>query len=189
MPDQTEAPTFDCNWVPVGNGRLTLWHRPGARAVPALRAFGCDCVVTLLSAREGAAVVGELVEQVGIEWVWLPLENGQPPRGTASEAVLAALPVLAERLDGGRSILIHCSAGIHRTGMVAFALMRWHSYTEEQGLAAIGRMRAHTGAGVQRKQVDWGNLRVVPGLSSPSARAGQDAEPDAAADGRLGGGS
>lgn len=182
MPDQTEPMVFDCNWVSVGNGRLTLWHRPGAKAVPELRAFGCDCVVTLLSAREGAPVVGELVEQAGIEWVWLPLENGQPPRGAVSEAVLAALPAIAARLDGGHSILIHCSAGIHRTGMVAFALLRWHGYSEEEALAAIGEMRAHTGAGVQRKQIDWGNLTVVPSRSRPAGRDGQDADPDAAPD-------
>src|SRR5262249_28223717 len=183
MKDQPEAPNFDCNWVNLGKGRLTLWHRPGARSVMGLKAFGCDCVVTLLSAREGAAAVGKLVEQAAIEWVWLPLENGQPPHGPAAEAILAALPALAQRLESGRSLLIHCSAGIHRTGMVAFALLRWHGYSEEEALAAIGKMRVHTGAGVQRKQIAWGNLMVVPGLPPRGGAAGQQPEQSAPADG------
>ncbi len=157
MTDQTDGASFGCNWISLGNGRLTLWHRPGARAVSQLKAFGCDCILTLLSHREGAPAVGKLAELAGLEWVWLPLENGQPPRGSAAESILLALPALAERLNAGRSILVHCSAGIHRTGMVAYALLRWYGHDEDRALAIIGEMRAHTGSGIQRKQIDWGN--------------------------------
>jgi protein-tyrosine phosphatase len=140
-------------------------------------------VVTLLSSREGAPVVGELVEQAAIEWVWLPLENGSPPQGPASEAILAALPALARRLDDGRSILIHCSAGIHRTGMVAFALLRWHGYGEDEALAAIGEMRPHTGAGIQRKHVEWGNAAVRPGFPYVASSGVREGESGAALEG------
>lgn len=163
MSEQAGDSVSGCKWVPLGNGRLTLWHRPGARAVSKLKDFGCDCVLTLLSLREGAPAVGQSVERAGIEWVWLPLENGQPPRGNAAESILLALPALAERLNAGRSILIHCSAGIHRTGMVAYALLRWYGHDEDRALAIIGEMRAHTGEGIQRKQIDWGNKTVPLG--------------------------
>jgi len=161
MSDHQTTPAFECNWVTLGQGRLTLWHRPGARAVAELRAFGCDCVVTLLSSREGASTVGKHVEQAGIEWFWLPLENGQPPQGAASEAVLSAIPVLWQRLDAGRSILIHCSAGIHRTGMIAYALLRWRGHDEDEALVVIEKMRLHTRTGIQRKHLDWANEMVV----------------------------
>jgi hypothetical protein len=164
MSEQTPSTTIDCNWVTLGNGRLTLWHRLGGRSVSKLKAFGCDCVVTLLSSREGAEAIGNSVANAGIEWVWLPLENGQAPRGAASDALVLALPAIADRLEVGRSILIHCSAGIHRTGMVAYALLRWYGWDEERALAAIGEMRAHTRAGIRRKQIDWGNDAVRPGF-------------------------
>ena len=160
---------MDCDWVSVGNGRLTLWHRLGRGAASKLKAFGCDCVVTLLSAREGAPTIGTSVANAGMEWVWLPLENGRPPEGSVAESVLSVLPTLAERLGAGRSVLIHCSAGIHRTGMVAYALLRWFGHDEEPALALIGQMRAHTREGLQRKQIDWGNVTVRLGCGAGTA--------------------
>ena len=166
MADRTRAKTFDCNWIPLGNGRLTLWHRPGAKALQKLRTFGCDCVLTLLSFKEGAPAIGKMVEKAGIEWLWLPLENGQPPEGAAARSVLSTLPVIADRLESGRSILVHCSAGIHRTGMVAYALLRYYGRNEEQALADIGEMRAHTRENLQRKQIEWGTDAVCLGQVS-----------------------
>ena len=163
MPAETNAPVCTCQWVAIGRGRLTLWHRPGARAVAALKSFGCDCVLTLLSAREHAADIGQWVEEAGIEWLWLPLENGQPPQGAAAASILAALPRLSQMLEDGRSIFIHCAAGIHRTGMVAYALLRWRGFDEDAALALITQMRAHTGAGLQKKQINWGNRAIPPG--------------------------
>ena len=160
MTEETKAFVFTCQWVGIGRGRLTLWHRPGARAVAALKSFGCDCVLTLLAAREHAADIGQWVGEAGIEWLWLPLENGKPPQGEAAASILAALPRLSQMLDDGRSLFIHCAAGIHRTGMVAYALLRWRGYDEDAALALITQMRAHTGAGLQRKQINWGNMAV-----------------------------
>lgn len=157
--------TFNCNWVALGNGRLTLWHRPGAKHRNKLKEFGCDYVITLLSSREGAATIGNSVEKAEIKWIWLPLENGKPPQGLAAESILSALPVIATFLEASCSILIHCSAGIHRTGMVAYALLRWHGYNEEQALTFIGKMRMQTRDGLQRKQIDWGNAAVRPNFN------------------------
>ena len=128
----------------------------------ALPSFGCDCVLTLLSAREHADLIGQWVAEAGIEWFWLPLENGKPPQGAAAASILAVLPKLSQMLDDGRSILIHCAAGIHRTGMVAYALLRWRGYEEDAALALITQMRAHTGAGLQKKQINWGNEAIAP---------------------------
>ncbi len=36
MTAETNASVFTCQWVAIGRGRLTLWHRLGARAVAAL---------------------------------------------------------------------------------------------------------------------------------------------------------
>lgn len=74
--------------------------------------------------------------------------------------LLAALPFLAQRLAATEAILIHCSAGIHRTGMLAYALLRWHKYSEAHALELIELMRPHTRIGLQTRQIAWGN-RVI----------------------------
>lgn len=145
------------NWVAVGSGRIVLTHRPKLRDIPRLPQWGCDRVVTLLSHREGAPKIGQAVQAAGLAWTWLPLANGKPPIGEDDACLRAALPELAGVLDKGSSLLIHCSAGIHRTGMVAYALLRWRGATEVEALDLVGRMRSVTREGLQDHHLAWGN--------------------------------
>ncbi len=149
------------NWVSVGAGRMTLSHNiMGKKTFPFLKESGCDYVVTLLSASEGGERVGEMVKGIGLRWHWLPLANGKSPRDGARKMLIEAFPILSQELDRGASMVIHCAAGIHRTGMIAYTLLRWRGYTESQSLDLIGQMRLFTREGVGQKRIDWGN-RVI----------------------------
>jgi protein-tyrosine phosphatase len=142
-------------WVPVGAGRLALWHRPGRKAIPALAATGCQVVVTLLSEREGAPAIGRDVERAGVRWIWLPLETGTPAQLGLRLPVPACLEQVSGVLDEGRSVLVHCSAGIHRTGMFAYALLRARGLDRAAALDAIAATRAHTREGLVEEQIAW----------------------------------
>jgi len=155
------AKPFTLQWVTLGNGRLTLLHYPGHHAFSQLRQQGCDRIVTLLVAEQGGLAFGEAAQQSGMLWTWLPIKNGKWPPDEVAAAILAELPRISAQLDAGESILIHCNAGIHRTGMVAYALLRLRGYPEEAALALIHQMRPHTRAGIQPRQIDWGN-RMIP---------------------------
>lgn len=86
-------------WQSVRNGRLALYHRPIHRAIGLLPAAGCTRVVTLLSEREGARVIGCLCEHAVLQWTWLPLASERPPRGEAMAAVRQVLAALSAALD------------------------------------------------------------------------------------------
>jgi protein-tyrosine phosphatase len=148
-------------WVRVGDGRMALWHRPRLNLMAALKEAGCQRVVTLLSEKEGARAIGDAAQAAGMDWTWLPLEGSRPPEGRRGVAVIDALLLLSEELDEGHSILLHCSAGMHRTGMVAFALLRLRGHTEETALDTILRMRAHTRLALTAKHIAWGNAAAT----------------------------
>jgi hypothetical protein len=137
-------------WITLANGRLTLRGRPGNKLIARLPQAGVSCVVTLLSAREG----GQLA---GMAWLWLPLDNGQYPTPQAQTMLVNGLPDLWDALERGCSVLIHCAAGIHRTGMVAYGLLRWRGHSADEALILIGQMRTHTRDGLQVKQLQWGD--------------------------------
>ena len=145
-------------WVAVGNGRLGLYHRLKRMGLTDLKAAGCDVVVTLLSAREGAENIGAHVQEAGIAWLWLPLENGRLPRGEAHERLMAAVPDLSAHLDQGQTILIHCSAGIHRTGMLAYGLLRWRGLDDAEAMRLIAQVRRFTAEGLTPVQKKWAEL-------------------------------
>lgn len=147
----------DVNFVKVGNGRIALYHRPKNGDFPLLRESGCTHIVTLLKESEHAERYGKFAEEADLEWVWLSVPNGKYPQGEVHERLIQAMPGLSQLLDAGKSLLIHCSAGIHRTGTVAYGLLRWRGVDSEKAMALIHKMRKETAEGMMEKRKQWGD--------------------------------
>lgn len=150
------------NFVRVGNGWLALNHRPAGRDFPVLKGLGCTHIVTLLKESEFAERIGEQTRKAGMEWIWLPVPNGNHPQGETHDRLFSAMPRLSGLIDEGNSLLIHCSAGIHRTGTVAYGLLRWRGMDRKEAVEVIGKIRKETAEGMLEKRMRWGdeNARV-----------------------------
>jgi len=122
-----------------------------------LAELGCHQVVTLLSHSEGAPHIGKAVQAAGIAWTWLPVAHGKPPQAEEDLRLRRGLPELSGYLDAGSSLLLHCSAGIHRTGMVAYALLRWRGIASNEALDLIAKMRQLTREGLREHHLAWGD--------------------------------
>jgi predicted protein tyrosine phosphatase len=144
-------------WITQGTGRLSLRSRPGSSFFRTAHEAGVTRLVTLLSVREGGESVGKQAQGHGLAWTWLPLENADYPTGTAHAHLRDHLAVLSGQLEAGESLVIHCAAGIHRTGMVAYGLLRYRGYASDAALALVGQMRAETLAGMVAKRQAWGD--------------------------------
>jgi len=140
------------NFIKVGSGHLALFHRPKNVDFSALQKMRCTHVVTLLKESEGAEHFGNMTKNTGMEWIWLPVPNGKYPEGEVHRLLLEAMPQLSQLLDDGKSILIHCSAGIHRTGTVAYGLLRWRGLSREQAMELIGKIRKETAEDMMEKK-------------------------------------
>lgn len=147
----------DLAWLCLGEGRLGIFHQPGHHSLKNLKTAGADVIVTLLNEAEGAARIGKMVTGLGMEWIWLPMPDGKPPVGQTQEEIEEAIPGISARLDMGKSILIHCSAGIHRTGMVTLAILRYRGISEADALALLAQMRIHTYNGLRPSHRKWAN--------------------------------
>jgi protein-tyrosine phosphatase len=144
-------------FVKVGKGQLALYHRPRDEDFSALHEQGCTHVITLLKESEGAQRYGNLTREAGMEWIWLSIPNGKYPEGEIHERLTQEMPKLSQLLDSGKSILIHCSAGIHRTGMVAYGLLRWRGLDRNRALKIIRQTRLETAKGMMEKRMRWGD--------------------------------
>lgn len=143
------------NLVPVGGGELALTHRPKKKDVPALRAVGVTHVVTLLTESEGAKEIGALVANAGMAWLWCPL-RGADVQATVHE-VGPALAGAASALSVGGVLVVHCSAGIHRTGMFGYALLRCVGLDAVEAVAKLRLLREVTADGVGDERIRWGD--------------------------------
>ncbi|MBA0050232.1 hypothetical protein E0L36_04760 [Streptomyces sp. AJS327] len=150
--------------VPVGGGALGPSRRPQVRALPGLSALGVTHLVTLLSAREGARVVGTAARRAGLEWTWVDLAHGCVPPATRDGELAGAATRVASTLWEGAGVVIHCSAGVHRTGMFAQAVLRATGLDAEGARRVVERMRPDTAEGVGAHRLAWADdLSVTMG--------------------------
>lgn len=147
------------NWVPVSGGFLAIGHKPG-RKLPfrEMELQGTTAVLTLLHGDEGAASIGQQLSHHGIEWLWFPFSASRPHQGEALEEVRALFRNLQGLLSAGGRIYIHCSAGIHRTGMIAYGLLRFLGKDRSEAGKLLRSLRKVTAEQVGEERLYWGDL-------------------------------
>ena len=122
-------PNFPLYWIyEVSDGRLAVTPAPNLETLrPTVwywKEEGVDIVVCLLEASEIPGLVKEenyLCEEMGLEFLWFPLKDGSVP--VSGDPFDGLIEKLTEAITQGKSVAIHCRAGIGRAPVVATALL------------------------------------------------------------------
>lgn len=114
----------------------TLWRggAPGADGYRALAAAGVTTVVDL-RAEHGLDIPEDLLAELGITRVAIPIRDGQTPTTAQVQQFLDAV----DASDG--TVFLHCGAGVGRTGTMAAA------YRVSRGERGLAAMRANLAVG------------------------------------------
>ena len=121
---QNRPAALPINWIPLFEGHLAIGHRPKIKWIRNMQKLGANRVLTLLSESEGAAIIGKEVRDAGLDWIWLPLTSAGPPSQTRRIEIEQTFDDLQSALNCHACVYVHCSAGIHRTGMITYAFLR-----------------------------------------------------------------
>lgn len=101
----------------------------------------------------GAVRFGTQLRERATRWQHLPVED----HGAPDAAFMARWPEVAafakRALTGGGRVLVHCHAGIGRSGMVALRLMIEAGEAPDEALARLRAVRP--GAIETEAQMDW----------------------------------
>lgn len=132
-----------------GGGLLGMTSCPGRRDgggdrdlaadLQAIHQWGATTVVSLLEQSEFDLLgVPDLAAQASrrFRWLWLPIPDGGIPDAAFEARWRSVGPELSARLAAGERVLIHCRAGLGRSGLVAARLL------VESGLAPAAAIRA-----------------------------------------------
>lgn len=145
------------DWVPINKGHLAIGHRPSAKLVSDLKLQKASHILTLLSEHEGALLIKSTTVQQQMEWLWFPMESAKPPTEEQLKVLAQVFVKMNEILNNGGNVYLHCSAGIHRTGMISYAFLRFIGNEHEEVIQLLQALRTVTGDGVGEERVAWGN--------------------------------
>lgn len=146
------------NWVKIGNGYLAIGHKPGGKiSYEGLKEEGTTAVLTLLNENEGSILIGKELKKVNIDWIWFPFSASKPLDGDDKILIFNLYHKLRDILNNGGKIYIHCSAGIHRTGMITYGLLRFLGNEKQQSLILLQTLREVTAAQVGEERLIWGD--------------------------------
>jgi len=145
-------------WVSIQSGYLKIGHKPGGkkRSFEQLVNEKTTTVFTILSEREGALNIEKNCKLLGIDWIWLPLSNGDIPNETIIPKIMEKLKMVKIKLENQEKIYVHCSAGLHRTGMITNCILRFLGYDEKNSYEIIQQLRPITAKEVGKKRLDFG---------------------------------
>ena len=142
-------PVADVYWVEANTkGRLAVSARPRSgewlqTETLSWKEQGLDTIVSLLEDEEIAELdlllEGEFCAVAGLNYLRLPIKDRSVP--TDRSCAIRLGTQLAQSLVDGRNILIHCRAGIGRTGLFAAAILVLTGVDPEGALSAVGQAR------------------------------------------------
>ena len=110
------------------------------------RRAGLDLVVSLLESEEAAQL--DLVQEAGaakskgLDFISFPI----PDRGVPAsmQAALSLLRKIANALDEGKNVAVHCRQGIGRSGSIAAGVLVTSGIGVEKAIEVVGSARGQT---------------------------------------------
>lgn len=134
--------------LPIASGGLSLCgkHAIGPDHAVAMARCGATTVVCLVEAHELADRYPEYLAWVkanaGSGVVWFPIHDLHAPTVDTTHPLLLDL---VRRLDHGEHLLMHCAAGIGRTGTLAVCLLIELGMSRDAALAHVAAHRPMAG--------------------------------------------
>lgn len=100
----------------------------------------------VLSVNDGELVHPEDLHGSGIDYRCIPLSDAAPPRPGDVQICVEALPralrFVLSSIESGRTVLVHCSSGKDRTGMLlTYYLCVTENLTATQAIDEVRRVR------------------------------------------------
>lgn len=139
------------------------WDRDLATDLEAIKAWGAECVVTLMEDFEfpmlGIPDFPAVMAVQPFEWLHLEIRDADVPDGRFETAWPLAREKLLAVLERGGRVLVHCRGGLGRTGLVVARLL------VEQGLPpdeAIRQTRAVRLGAIETREQERHVLGLIP---------------------------
>ena len=138
-----------------GTGRQ--WTRVLDADLQTIQAWGASAVLSLVEphefARLGVPDFAQAIARTPLQWLQAPITDMATPGAASLAAWHAQGPALLQALNSGQRVLVHCAAGLGRTGMLVAKLLVLHGVSADEAIDQV--RRARPGPIETEAQADW----------------------------------
>jgi ADP-ribosyl-[dinitrogen reductase] hydrolase len=124
------------------------WRRSLDQDLGSIARWGADGIVSLVETHElanlGVPALGEKLAASAVRWFHLPIEDMHAPGAAFAQAWQAQGTELLGMLRDGKHLIVHCAAGLGRTGMLAAKLLVASGMAPRDAIALVRERRAGT---------------------------------------------
>ena len=138
-----------------GTGRQ--WARVLDADLQCIQAWGASAVLSLIESHEfdrlGVPDFAQAIARTTLQWIQVPITDMATPGPATLAAWRAQGPELLQALNSGQRVLVHCAAGLGRTGMLVAKLLVLNGVRADEAIAQV--RRARPGTIETEAQADW----------------------------------
>lgn len=142
------------------------WIRDLDTDLGKFKEWGATAVLTLMEDHElrryRVEGLGKAVQGLAMEWYQTPIQDGGTPEEEFDDLWPSAGTKLRQHLKSGHRVLVHCRAGLGRTGMVAARLLVEMGVPSSQAILRVRQVRPGTIENSDQED----HVRSVQSLSS-----------------------
>ena len=153
---------FNLCTIPNNMALLTVWHKLTSKAVTNCGKDGITHIVSLLGFKEKPELTQAACERNNIEWIWVDIQGAKIETMLEhKDTIKDALDKVLELLKGPNKILIHCSAGVHRTGTFTYSLLRRAGFSKEETMDLLYDIRPVTARQVGEERIQFAEEHLI----------------------------
>jgi protein-tyrosine phosphatase len=154
------------------NSSISCHGRPTGKDLKSMKlTYGVNCVLTPQYAKEKPEEIKKMCEENKLKWLDVELGGATLPyfqKSDTQKLLISSLKNLTQILKNfSVNLFIHCAAGLHRTGIVVYSLLRIFGETPESALQALEYIRSETRKEVGDKRIEFAEKFILPHLLEP----------------------
>jgi len=150
---------FTLPFYKIFNGNIVIGHRPGGKKLPfsKLKYEKITIILTLQCENEDTEFIRKNINLLNIEWIWFPCKVNELLSNKLNDKIIELYKTIELHLKKEEKIYIHCSAGIHRTGMITYGLLRYFLFNPIQTRQILKDLRTITFDNIGEERLLWGD--------------------------------
>lgn len=151
------------------DSKITCYRRPSLRSISVLKeVYGLNSILSCIVKKEKPELIENKATEAGMKFFNIPFRKAKEnylQKDSTMKMLIEEIRKMYECLiNGTLCLLIHCAAGVRRTGIVVYCLLRMNGESKESALEILLKLREETRNGIGDYRIEYAEKYLIPFL-------------------------